>query len=395
MTGLFGQQIPPVDLPSDIDAIVREFEGRWRARDAAGFAALFTPDGVMRFGRDWQVTPAGIHLAGLGRGGTVRLHAQAFGVDSTLAFVAGSYAADSELPPGDAGRFMFALRKVDGGPWRIAAATLTDLPAETRLPAATVDELIGQLDGAGIRRAALLSWAYQFGGVGRIVADEAKKVSAENDWTAAQAARFPDRLVAFCSVNPLKDYALAELNRCLADSRFTGIKLHLTTAGVDFRDAAHVDRLRAVFQAANTRQTPIIVHMRTLNPAYGRRDAQIFLNDVLAAAPDSPVQIAHVAGWGGYGPETDAAFEVFAQASAAGDRRVRNLWVDLSGVSGLPEQRAALLAGQLRQLGIGKLLFGIDGPVNAAAWQTFSRSMPVSSEELRTIAGNLAPYFRR
>ena len=38
--------------------------------------------------------------------------------------------------------------------------------------------------------------------------------------------------------------------------------------------------------------------------------------DVLGEAADVPVQIAHAAGWGGYGPETDAALAVFADAAA-------------------------------------------------------------------------------
>lgn len=76
----------------------------------------------------------------------------------------------------------------------------------------------------------------------------------------------------------------------------------------------------------------MIVHMRTLERAYGRRDAQIFLRDILNEAPDVLVQIAHAGGWGGFGTETDAAFAVFAEAASAGDPRLRNVYFDLSGV---------------------------------------------------------------
>ena len=44
--------------------------------------------------------------------------------------------------------------------------------------------------------------------------DEYAKVQAENDWVVQQMARYPERLVPFCGVNPLKDYALQELERC-------------------------------------------------------------------------------------------------------------------------------------------------------------------------------------
>ena len=59
----------------------------------------------------------------------------------------------------------------------------------------TASELIAYLDAAGIRRALVLSVAYQFGNPNRpAVEDEYAKVRAENDWTIEQVARFPGRL---------------------------------------------------------------------------------------------------------------------------------------------------------------------------------------------------------
>jgi predicted TIM-barrel fold metal-dependent hydrolase len=396
ITQLFGEHIPAIELPADLQTLLRDFENHWRARNASGLAGLFTPDGVMQVGRDWQRGPSGIHLAALGRGGSVRFHAQAFGSDAAVGYIAGSYAGNSEPPPGDRGRFLFALRRSTGGAWRIAAATLNELPTETRVPATTVDELITQLDAAGIRQAAVLSWAYQFGAVNRQPTDEREKVRAENDWTAQQVARHPDRFVGFCSFNPLKDYALGELDRCMADSRLSGVKLHFTTAGINLRNSEHVDRLRAVFRAANVRRFPIVVHMRTLEPSYGRADAEVFLNRILPEAPDSTVQIAHLAGWGGYGTETDAAFEVFAKAAAAKDPRVDRVFFDISGVasSGLPDAVKASLVRRLRGAGVSRILFAIDGPVSPEAWSSVA-ALPLDDGELRIIALNLAPYMRR
>ena len=77
------------------------------------------------------------------------------------------------------------------------------------------------------------------------VDDEAAKVARENDWTAAQAARYPGRLIAFCSFNPLKDYALAELKRCAGlPGLKRGIKLHFGNSDVQLDDPAHVQRYR-------------------------------------------------------------------------------------------------------------------------------------------------------
>jgi predicted TIM-barrel fold metal-dependent hydrolase len=75
-------------------------------------------------------------------------------------------------------------------------------------------DVVALLDAAGIQRALVFSAAYVYGSPVRTVEDEYAKVRAENDWTGAQAALYPKRLRAFCSFNPLKDYALAELERC-------------------------------------------------------------------------------------------------------------------------------------------------------------------------------------
>ena len=120
-------------------------------------------------------------------------------------------------------------------------------------------------------------------------------VPLADHWTAQQVAQFPDRLVAFCSFNPLADYALDELDRCKASGRFTGVKLHFGTSEVDLRNPDHVKKVRAVVQAANRSRMPIVVHVRA-DANYGRIEAEIMLNDVIAAAPDVPLQIAHLCG---------------------------------------------------------------------------------------------------
>ena len=60
----------------------------------------------------------------------------------------------------------------------------------------------------------------------------------------------------------------------------------------------------------------------------------MFLETLLPAAPDVPVQIAHLAGSGGYDEEgVDAALGVFVDAIAAKDPRVAKLWFDVSGIA--------------------------------------------------------------
>ena len=91
--------------------------------------------------------------------------------------------------------------------------------------------------------------------------NEYTNVRAENDWTANQAARFPNCLIAFCSVNPLKDYAVDEIARCAQGGRFKGLKLHFGNSRVDVLNNEHVDKLRRVFSTANERHLPIVGHL--------------------------------------------------------------------------------------------------------------------------------------
>jgi len=57
----------------------------------------------------------------------------------------------------------------------------------------TATELIVLLESAGIRRAVVLSVAYQFGNPNKSpMENEYSQVRAENDWTSRQVAGFPD-----------------------------------------------------------------------------------------------------------------------------------------------------------------------------------------------------------
>ncbi|HEX8514256.1 MAG TPA: amidohydrolase family protein [Allosphingosinicella sp.] len=259
------------------------------------------------------------------------------------------------------------------------------------------EDLIGQLNEAGKKRAAVLSLAYWFGDpdLGR-VPNAHQLVRAENEWTAAEAARFPDRLVAICSFNPLADYALRELEWCATSGKFRGLKLHFGNSEVDIRRPDHAQKVVRVFQAANAVRLPMVVHMWT-EPAYeeeGAAHATAFLDRILPAAPDVPVQIAHLAG-GGFTTET--AFKVLADAIEANDPRTRNLYFDAAtSVSPqLYKGNVEDLATRFRQVGMDRIFYGSDMSLAPReGWRSFQSLLPLSDEEIMDIADNVAPYMR-
>ena len=292
----------------------------------------------------------------------------------------------------------------------VFSAPLANLVTPTPVPPGAsiiepldADKLIALLDAAGIRRALVLALGYSWGNPSRNVENEYERVKAENDWVAEQVARYPDRLRAFCSFNPLKDYALGELARCGENPNLrAGLKLHIANARADYHDAQHRERLREVFRAANARRIPIVVHMRASISGrlrYGRDEARIFLDSILPAAPDIPVQIAHLAGAGGYDATTDSALSVFVDAVARRDPRAQQLWFDVTTVArDATDADAKLNAARIQQLGVNRILFGSDAATGGnkpprEAWAEFLK-LPLTTAEFRTIASNVAPYMR-
>ena len=145
----------------------------------------------------------------------------------------------------------------------------------------------------------------------------------------------------------------------------------------------------------------IVVHVWT-GRGYGRDEAHVFLDQVMPAAPDIPVQIAHLAG---AGPGLDAgskdALAMFAAAISAGDPRTANLYFDVATNVTLQTsaEDGAFIAARLRQIGLRRVLYGSDmairgNPVARESWETFRRMLPLTDTEFRIIADNIAPYMR-
>ena len=292
---------------------------------------------------------------------------------------------------------MRLARGRDGG-WRIAAEVPT-FPGPADAVPITADRMIELLDEAGIEKAVVLSDAYWFDSVFQPEsADNYDRVRAENDWTAAEAARFPRRLIAFCSFNPLKDYAARELRRCAADGKWRGVKIHLRSSGVDLKRPEHVRKLRSIVAAANQARLPIVIHARG-GEDYGADHARVLVDQILPAAPDVVVQIAHL--WGGEN-YSKAALATYADAVAAGHPATRKLYFDVSDaalVANGSSQVLAEIVAAMREIGLDRMVYGSDAPMEghpppAASWLAFRQSMPLTEAEFRAIAANVAPYLK-
>lgn len=289
------------------------------------------------------------------------------------------------------------VEKGSDGKWRIVAESGTPMDRSVNvdtLPAATI---VAHLDDAGITHGVVPSLGYEFA-EGPETPGERARVQAENDWTVRQVAQFPGRLTVFCGLNPMRDYSIAEMDRCAGMPGVRGVKMYIHNR-VDLTKPADVEKLRHFVRAANDRRLALLVHL-SIDGTKGALHARTFLEQVVPAAPDIPIQIAHM-GSGGFFRlgAPDEALKVFADAAAAGSPLMKNLFFDVTGSVYGTQTAGSLdtLAVRMRAIGLKRILFGSDLPffpleAPGPAWARFRRLMPLTNEELRVIAGNVAPY---
>jgi predicted TIM-barrel fold metal-dependent hydrolase len=271
-----------------------------------------------------------------------------------------------------------------------------------RMPERNGAALLRELDAAGIGRAVVLSVGYSFADERKALSDPDGRTRAENDWTSAEVSRSNGRLIGFCSANPLRPAALQELDRCLSLPGMAGIKQHLGNGGVSLRNPEHLARMKEVFALAQRRRVPVLVHMRARGGTnYGAEDARLFLDQVVPAAPDIEIVVAHLGVAGpGYGAQGDEVMAVFGEAAERGHRSMRNLYFDVATnvTEETSSEEAALIARRIRQVGLRRVLYGSDlGPPGGsirAGWDIFRTRLPLSPAEIAIIAGNRARFTR-
>lgn len=388
-------------VPADVQQVLQQVETHWN--DAKGLAPLYTVDsatndivkGGWKHGREAVADYQSRQFRA-----AYRFVPRDVDVTGKDARIAGNLVRGNGDDAKAVGIFALVLQKESDGKWRIATE-YNHFPGPTAEQPETAADLIHYLDDAGIRRAVVLSDAYFFDSPrdapDRISYD---RLRAENDWTAEQVAQFPDRLVAFCSLNPLSDYAIRELDRCAASGKFRGLKLHFGASAVDLLNPVHVAKVRAVVAEANRLRMPLIVHVRADYTKYGAPHAHVLLDKIVSAAPNVSFTIAHL--WGGEA-FSDEALAVYAHAVATHDPHAKNLYFDiaeLAMVAGGDKQKLAQIARRMREIGMNRILYGTDGSVAESwtpkeSWRTTMADLPLTRAEFQTLANNVAPYLRQ
>jgi predicted TIM-barrel fold metal-dependent hydrolase len=239
----------------------------------------------------------------------------------------------------------------------------------------------------GVRRAFVLSTAYLMAadayGTRTAEAAEYARVKAENDFTAAECARYPERLVPFLSLNPRRGYAIEEVDRCV-EQKMRGLKLHLWNSLVDTRQTADLAALRRVVERAAHHRLAVVAHILVgAVPDYGPDDTERFVREIIVPFDTLQISVAHLAGAGGFGGRVPACFQRLIALCGPDTPYASRVWTDIAGTfsATTAADQATRLGWLLRLWGLHRVLWGsdnIDGaleqtrtrwPLDATAWQ--------------------------
>jgi predicted TIM-barrel fold metal-dependent hydrolase len=294
----------------------------------------------------------------------------------------------------------------DTAPWRadhhihLASADLCRLVGEclpsNRPPAVFASDAVRALDKANVSKGVVLSCAYLYGlpSLHLTPREIAERTRRENEFTAAEIAKYPARLVGFLSVNPLQDSAIDEIRHWKGSHQLVGLKLHFTASAVKMRRPAERRQVARVLSEAAAERIPIVIHIG--GGKFDASDAELFIRDVLPSAGQSWVQIAHA---GGGLPLQNGnhvlVLRTFADHIEQNDPVTRHLLFDLSAVPapGETSEVASALTREIRRIGIKRFLFGSDYNVFTPVQEVKNLGkLGLTNEEWQTLGENCAPW---
>ena len=299
------------------------------------------------------------------------------------------------------------------------------------VPPNTVEEYLAQYvttadTGSNANAVHLISAAYQWGapGIGTTgyvgSPEEIANVQRENNYLSSQAALGNDMesgvtFIPLCSVNPKKDYALDEIDRCATDLGMRGLKLHFSNSKVDMRDGQTREWVRQVLIRAKQRDLFVLVHFGDLNILCGcctdnsELDPEAMaeaMNAMLEVLGDEAlnglhIQFAHLTGVGNFPGWTQKTFSMLIDAyQNTPELQDVEIYVDVSAVfsacantcGNIPpvtDEDLAIMANLLETLGMDRVVWGSDN--NPDAIDTMQCLWPLTVDQFNELAATRAP----
>lgn len=206
--------------------------------------------------------------------------------------------------------------------------------------------------------------------------DGFKELMRENDYLVEISKKYPQRITPYFAVDPLKEYAINEMERCLAKNIQSGLKLHFNASQVYLTEPAHLEKVIPVFKLAANNQLPILLHFDNSHPKFGKADVKLLADSVLSKLPPTKLIIAHFGTSGGFNQKTKNVLDTFISLFSKSEiSKKHTILFDISGVAldknsegvkKLTDMEFTELKRYIDKLGKGRIIFGTDYPLYTA-----------------------------
>jgi predicted TIM-barrel fold metal-dependent hydrolase len=197
--------------------------------------------------------------------------------------------------------------------------------------------------------------------------------SESNRIVAEEVAKFPDRIIGFCRVNPNfgPQATAAALEHCLGTLGLRGVKLH---PEIEFFDPNDEELMEPVYETARRYRAPLIFHTGMSSKA-----APAVIAELASRYRDVPVILGHM------------GVSEYVKQAVAMARQHENVYLETSVVGWMP-----LLLEAFGRVGPTKILYGSDHPYNPLPMEVeklarhVARAARLTDGDLRRVfAGNV------
>lgn len=209
----------------------------------------------------------------------------------------------------------------------------------------TGEKRVAIMDAAGIDKSCIFAHDS-----GLLAGEPPASMEEQNRVIAEAAARFPDRLIPFFSIDPRRSEALGLFKRAVEDWGMKGLKFHPTAGFFPYDEVCY-----PFYERCMEYKIPVLFHTGSQPaPLKFRFTQPINIDDVAADFPDLPIIMAHV------------GHELWREAlMVAGIKS--NIYFDFSGwqlfIGAHPEEFYRMLRRVIDDIGPWRVFFGTDGPV--------------------------------
>ncbi len=228
--------------------------------------------------------------------------------------------------------------------------------------------------------------------------DEYLKVKKENDYLLESAKKYKSQVHPFFAIDPLKDYAIKEIKRCLQINKNSGLKLHFNASQVYLTEPEHLKKIHSIFKIAAENDIAILLHFDNWHPKFGKPDVEILVHKILKDLEPINLTIAHFGTSGGFNQKTKNVLEAFIELynSERIPKRHKILFdisavaldKDSEGVKKLTEDEFKELKVYCNKIGFDKIIFGTDYPLYTSKeyYDILNTKLNLSKSDLKEIA---------